>query len=145
MGHTNHNSKGINSLTWLTKGEILLLRVETPLGADTVIYDQMIMGQLDETSHPVHVVIQVSELPLDDSSLEDLTQLRALRHPRLGCIALVGEVPSPMLNLFAAMMSGLKGGNFKMFSQLDEAVKYLNRAKMKYLTVPSQFTDSYAR
>jgi hypothetical protein len=145
MSQTNHHSTGINSLSWLMKGEILLLRIETPLGADTVVYDQMIMDQLDETSHPVHLVIKISELPLDDSSLEDLAQLRALRHPRLGFVAIVGDTPSPMINLLGAMMSGLKGANFKMFGQLDEAVKYLNRAKMKYLNVASQFTDSYAR
>lgn len=145
MSHTHHNATNINSLSWLMKGEILLLRIETPLGADTVIYDQMIMDQLDDTSHPVHVVIKISDQALDDASLEDLTQLRALRHTRLGYVAIVGDAPSPMINLLGAMMSGLKGGNFKMFTELDEAVKYLNRAKMKYLTVASQFNDTYAR
>jgi hypothetical protein len=131
MVHQHNNLKGINSLSWLMVGEILLFRIETPLKIGMFVYDQMIVDQLDETPYPVHIVVQISELPLQEGVLEDLMQLNALQHPHLGFVALIGTMNSTQ-GLPMDLSDG-KQVNVKQFGTLDDAVKYLSRAKMKYL------------
>lgn len=114
-----------NEITWLQEPHVILSRVHGVLAVEELLAAVPdIQQRLDAAAHPVHLVVDVSELTSFPTSIHLLKRAMPFgSHPNMGWMVVYGA--SSLATTFAQIVMRITMQRYRMFDTREDALAFL--------------------